>query len=312
MPDPPVTKKPQLADIGLVVGEKITATTIKSVEAAINANEALVDHQSSKIASLVSENLSLMTEKKTLTDKLKLAESQADALRTKNAKLETQRPSISPESLGGSFAKALDSMQQAVKTGEPGAQFQVTGFHVALRTNITSDEKGKILLQLPSLDETLSAQNLSEVKFSLVSAPAMFPPPAKTVEIPNVVGQDKASAAKYIKDVKLKLGEITEVESPTQPGIIIRQNPEAYSYAPAGAPVDLTVAKSITVAVPDLTGKDKDEAVRIIEELGLRVGEVREKQSAASAGTVVDQRPKPKTLVSMGIIVDLTVAVPQK
>lgn len=60
--------------------------------------------------------------------------------------------------------------------------------------------------------------------------------------------------------------------------------------------------------VPQVTGRNLDEAVAAIEARGLRVGDVRETPADEPAGTVIEQDPPPGNEVPEGTLVHLVLA----
>ncbi len=64
------------------------------------------------------------------------------------------------------------------------------------------------------------------------------------------------------------------------------------------------------IAVPNLTGLTKDQAVTALEEAGLKVGKIKEKSDPANAGKVILQSPKADSKLAPGAVVDITIATP--
>jgi len=79
------------------------------------------------------------------------------------------------------------------------------------------------------------------------------------VKVPNVVRKKKEEAIGIIESAKLKVGRILEKESKEPPGIVIEQRPQAGEGIPVGSPIDLVIAKSERVRVPNAVGKKKEE-----------------------------------------------------
>ncbi|MCX6581605.1 MAG: PASTA domain-containing protein [Candidatus Aminicenantes bacterium] len=68
------------------------------------------------------------------------------------------------------------------------------------------------------------------------------------------------------------------------------------------------------VEVPDLTGKTKEEAEKILSECGLKLGQSKEKsdKGQASPGKISEQVPSPKTPVSKGSKIDVSIGAKPK
>jgi serine/threonine-protein kinase len=92
-------------------------------------------------------------------------------------------------------------------------------------------------------------------------------------------------------------------------GAVLRTTPEAGTELRVGAPVTIVVSsgESDTVQVPDVVGKDFDDAEDVLDELDLDA----EGRSAIpflgrSDGQVVEQSPRAGTTVERGTTVTLT------
>jgi serine/threonine-protein kinase len=77
------------------------------------------------------------------------------------------------------------------------------------------------------------------------------------VKVPNVVGMDRTSAARALRDEGLTVGSVSEVVVPNQPaGRVLRTDPAAGTAVPAGSAVNLVVTAKAPSAKPsDSDGK---------------------------------------------------------
>jgi serine/threonine-protein kinase len=102
-------------------------------------------------------------------------------------------------------------------------------------------------------------------------------------------------------------------------GIVIKTDPAADVRVATGSTVTLTISRVstesppspkdvTTVAVPDVRDEDYDLAASQLRKAGLVPRRVDQK-SEATAGTVLDQDPAPKTIVDMGSTVTVTVSI---
>jgi len=308
MSDTTAWRRLQPRDLGIVVNQPVTESSLKNLETAIALRDDLVSKQITTIAELTSQTAKLSSEKQALQNQATALQTQLTELQGRVTRLSIQRPKLSPENLMSSFKKALDGMQESLRTVEGGPRYQIATFDVSLKTNATIDDGGRIQFQLPKLDDVLPPDNLSQVKFSVINVPTMEAPSSKTTEIPNVVGQSKDNAVAMIKEAKLKVGDVTDRQSITSTGTVIEQKPEAYALVSTDTKINLVVASPVLVTVPDLTKKTADEAMRMLDESKLKLGERKEKSSTAPPGTVIDQKPKAGSQIPIGTPVDITTA----
>ncbi|MDQ3899299.1 MAG: PASTA domain-containing protein [Actinomycetota bacterium] len=80
------------------------------------------------------------------------------------------------------------------------------------------------------------------------------------VKVPNVVGMDRMSAARALRDEGLTVGPVSEVMVPNQPaGRVLRTDPAAGTPVPAGTAVDLVVTAKAPPAKPDSNGQSNQK-----------------------------------------------------
>ena len=124
--------------------------------------------------------------------------------------------------------------------------------------------------------------------------------PAK-VTVPNVTGQNEASASAELSNVGLK-ADVTEEDSDRSPGTVLRQSPAQGTRVDKGATVTIVVAREPTqVAVPDVTGQDQGSASSTLSAEGLTVvTRTQQVTDQAQDGIVVDQDPAQGQRVDKG------------
>jgi eukaryotic-like serine/threonine-protein kinase len=131
--------------------------------------------------------------------------------------------------------------------------------------------------------------------------------PAK-VTVPNVTGQNEASATAELSNVGLK-ADVTEEESDQDPGSVIRQSPSSGSKVDKGSTVTIVVAKAASrVQVPGVIGQDQGSASSELSAAGLTV--VTDSQNVTDPGqngVVVDQDPGEGAQVKKGSKVTIVV-----
>ena len=126
----------------------------------------------------------------------------------------------------------------------------------------------------------------------------------KEVLLPNLVGISEEDAAKTVEELGLVL-EVTsrEYNSEYAEGYIISQDPlysDNYNVK-MGSTIKIVVSQGIEEAVvPNVVGKSKDEATKLIEEAKLKYEIVEEESKKIEAGYVVSQEIEPETTVYAG------------
>ncbi|MFJ4693461.1 Stk1 family PASTA domain-containing Ser/Thr kinase [Streptomyces sp. NPDC088766] len=132
----------------------------------------------------------------------------------------------------------------------------------------------------------------------------------ETVKVPDVKGSRLDKAEDLLKSDGLEPGLVTEAFSEdVLKGFVISSSPAAGTERRAGSAVSLVVSKGSPVEVPDVTGKDLDDARAELEEAGLEVkvsaGEV---TSEFDKGQVAAQSPGAEEEVADGDTVTLTLS----
>jgi beta-lactam-binding protein with PASTA domain len=129
------------------------------------------------------------------------------------------------------------------------------------------------------------------------------------VAVPDLRGRSQAEAEDLLKNKQLHSGEVVKRFSYQPEGSVVLQDPVAGTRVPVGAAVDLWVAASAPVKVPDVRGLRIKEVEKILQAVRLHVGEVSKRLSYQPEGTVVRQEPGAGTLALSGTAVDLWLAV---
>ncbi|MBR2042931.1 MAG: protein kinase [Clostridia bacterium] len=138
----------------------------------------------------------------------------------------------------------------------------------------------------------------------------------RTVTVPDVSGKSE-DVAKSILEKEGFVPEFVEVsDDSVQKGLIIRTNPASGSSVPVGSVITVYISTgeaTAKVKIPDCVGLTKDEAIRLLENKGLVVGNVTEANCTDrefSVGVVMDQSPDyvPGTEVGFGSAIDLVIS----
>ncbi len=115
----------------------------------------------------------------------------------------------------------------------------------------------------------------------------------KTVKVPNIIGFKLDDAEKELTNRGLIL-EITDSEFNEIVPLdhIISQTPENGEEVKEGTIVKAVISNgSLNIAVPELTGKNLEEAISILKSIGLTIGEIVDKEDNSPVGTILLQHP---------------------
>lgn len=131
------------------------------------------------------------------------------------------------------------------------------------------------------------------------------------VEVPGVVGRHKFEAETRLDNAGFEVGEAPQYHETIAEGYVIAQKPTEGSQVERGTKVFLDVSLGPPpqpFSMPNLVGSTKDDALRVLEESGLRPGRVTEAPAAFPAGIVASHNPPPQVLVRVGEAVDMVVS----
>ena len=131
-----------------------------------------------------------------------------------------------------------------------------------------------------------------------------------SIEVPSVIGRREADASAILANQRLRVGRIQTRESTEPAGTVIEQQPQPRRPVRLNAPVDLVLAIPVTVAVPDLRGRDRQAATSVLTNARLQLGETTTREAEGPAGVVVEQSPRAGESVELGTAVQVWVAVP--
>ena len=110
--------------------------------------------------------------------------------------------------------------------------------------------------------------------------------------IPFVRGSPRATAERRLKQAGFKVDVRREFNDEVKENRVIETSPSERSRLERGSTVTLVVSRGPrTVEVPDVVGKDRDEAERLLEDAGLQVSFTEREDEDKEPGTVlVDER----------------------
>ena len=195
-----------------------------------------------------------------------------------------------PDVVGMQYDRAVSRLErEGLAAGEGSSRFH------------PSAPRGTVLAQSPPAGATegFGAQVQLEVSAG-----------QRTVEVPALVGMTRERAAAALQSLGLALGSVVQRPSDTPRGDVIGTTPDAGTRVSAPSRVDVVLsAGPSAVSVPDVMGRQYDEARTMLEQLGLRVGRVNVDSTAfAPRNTVVYQLPGAGARVGNGHAVTLTIS----
>ena len=145
---------------------------------------------------------------------------------------------------------------------------------------------------------------------AIVAGIAFFGGDKKDIEVPEFIGMtmEEAEQVAEEKGLKVEVDEYRFSEEYEQDQII-GQDPIEGTMVAEGDIIHVDISKGEeTGETPNLIGKSTEEAKRLIEEYGFRVGDIVEKEGTEEKGTVLDQDPSPGIEFSQGGTINIVVS----
>lgn len=135
----------------------------------------------------------------------------------------------------------------------------------------------------------------------------------KEVDVPDVVNLTKEEAEQKIKDAKLVFEvESEEYNTEIEENHIISQDPkhmDNFNKVKEGTTIKVVISKGTEkTKVPNVKGKQREEAVELIENAKLKVEVVEETSKTVKEGYVISQETNPDTEVNAGDTVKIHVS----
>ena len=136
----------------------------------------------------------------------------------------------------------------------------------------------------------------------------------KEVEMPNVVGLSKEEAQKEVEAAKLVFEiEKEEYDKDVPEGFVISQDPiymEKFNKVKEGSSVKVIISKGQEkTTVPKVVGKEKEEAIKDLEDAKLKAEVIEETSKKVEEGYVISQETDPETEVLAGDTVKIHVSI---
>ncbi|OGC12018.1 hypothetical protein A3K48_06035 [candidate division WOR-1 bacterium RIFOXYA12_FULL_52_29] len=132
--------------------------------------------------------------------------------------------------------------------------------------------------------------------------------------VPDVKGMTKQQATARIEEAQLKIaiaGEVRQADVPE--GSVASQRPEAGRRVKVDRVVSLMISSGKQrIAAPDLVGKDVNQAIKMLEAVGLKAGDLNgELNFDLPEGVVLAQEPLPGEMSAVGDGIDLLISTQQ-
>jgi len=176
---------------------------------------------------------------------------------------------------------------------------EAEGLRLGAQTPQTSDEpEDTVLAQDPDADTRLAVGEAVTVTVSAGKQQTQVPP------LEGLTSLDAVRTA--LRDAKLDLGNVKQVESSEPEGLVLNQDPEAFTTVDVGTKVDIEVSTGV-VEVPSVVGFTQSAATSALSKAGLDVRVVTA-SSDQPAGIVTSQDPPGGAQVKKGTTVTVTVS----
>jgi serine/threonine-protein kinase len=195
-----------------------------------------------------------------------------------------------PDVTGEDVGTATNTLQQA-------------GFTVTQQARQSNQASGTVIDQSPS-GNSQAAQG-SKVTLTVSSGPAQ-------ITVPDVVGEDQATAANRLGSAGLTLGSVANQPSATVPsGSVISTSPSPGTKVNPGSTVNLVVSSGQPpnqAQVPNVTGQTQGQAKATLTSAGFTPqAQSQPVSDPAQNGIVLSQNPPAGTPANQGSVVTYTV-----
>lgn len=164
-------------------------------------------------------------------------------------------------------------------------------FEVAERRSNTAYPANYVIDQTPSPAEIVKPNRKIYLTVNTQTNP--------TVQVPNVVNLSYRNAKIQLQNYGLEIGTVSYESSRFKN--VLRQSVEAGKIVPKGTKVDLAVSDGLgekMVEIPDIRGLRLSEAQQKLQEVGLRVGEIRFQPSKEyNPNVILDYQPNEDEVV---------------
>ena len=169
-----------------------------------------------------------------------------------------------------------------------------SGFEIGQKIEVNDDEVpiGFVISQNPIAGKKMGPDSTVDLVVSL--GPSL-------IQISDLSKKSSEDAIQILNTLGLGFEIIEEYSSEFEEGIVINTIPEPGSIVTPDEIISITVSLGIRVEVPEVEGLNYEDAVNVLEELGLVVT-----ISGDTNGTVRKQLPRKGELLEPGEVVNLT------
>ena len=169
-----------------------------------------------------------------------------------------------------------------------------SGFEIGQKIEVNDDEVpiGFVISQNPIAGKKMGPDSTVDLVVSL--GPSL-------IQISDLSKKSSEDAIQILNTLGLGFEIIEEYSSEFEEGIVINTIPEPGSIVTPDEIISITVSLGIRVEVPEVEGLNYEDAVNVLEELGLVVT-----ISGDTNGVVRKQLPRKGELLEPGEVVDLT------
>ena len=187
------------------------------------------------------------------------------------------------------------------RTGAATQLLQSRGFEVEI-VPIQSDTVAEDRVAGQSPEQGTEADEGSTVTLSVSSGPGEAP-------VPLVQGLPADEAADALREAGFRSEQKRAFSDTVRNGRVIETSPPEGTTAQKGSVVTLVVSRGKEKApVPELVGRSREEAERLLADVGLRAAVTERESDEADPGTVLEQDPAAGTQLAEGATVELVLA----
>lgn len=167
---------------------------------------------------------------------------------------------------------------------------------------------GKVISQSPNANESVDKGSKVKVVFSKGKE-------IKKVSVPSLVNMNIDAVKNNLNNIGLELGEVKyEYSDSVQQGQVISQSPNVNESVDKGSKVSVTISKgkeikTTTLNIPDVSGKNVDEAKSILSSAGVEANAVKgdPARSEGEAGKVYSQSQSGSITLKEGEKITITI-----
>src|SRR5512139_3016620 len=201
---------------------------------------------------------------------------------------------------GGGAGKVTVPDVQGLTLAQAQAKIRGLGLTVGTVTQKASEtvDKGTFMDQSPEPNTELASGRPVSLTVSTG---------VDEVAVPELVGLSLDEASAELRRAGLQLGERKYVDSTESRNVVTKVNPAEGTTVPANSKVNLEVASGNN-KVPDVVGKPRDEARRLLEDAGFSVQSSEREDGSKPPGTVLQQSPQGGGTARLDTTVTLVVA----